>query len=130
MVKIIEKPWGHEEIWANTDKYVGKILFIKKGHKLSLQYHNVKDETIRVLKGVLTFSMGNYVPNLLKKNIAIDSYQGEIADIVDLEEGETLHTKRGMIHRMEAKYGDVTVLEVSTPELDDVVRIADDYSRV
>lgn len=105
----VEKPWGHEEIWARTDKYVGKVLFIKKGHRLSLQYHNVKDETIRVIHGMLTFTLGDQV--------------------LTLAPGESIHVKPGTVHRMEAKETDVILVEVSTTELDDVIRLADDYGR-
>jgi mannose-6-phosphate isomerase-like protein (cupin superfamily) len=107
--KIIEKPWGHEEIWAHTDKYVGKLLYINNGHRLSLQYHNIKDESMRVLSGELTFVLDN------KTFI--------------LHEGDIVHVLPGQIHRMEANNGNVIVIEVSTPELDDIVRVDDDYIR-
>jgi mannose-6-phosphate isomerase-like protein (cupin superfamily) len=109
-MKIVEKPWGHEEWWAVTDKYVGKLLFIKQGHRLSLQYHNIKEETMRVISGVLTFVLGD--------------------ETMVLYPGESVHVPPGTIHRMEAKTGDVSVIEVSTPELDDVVRVQDDYARL
>lgn len=108
-MKYVEKPWGHEEWWAMTDKYVGKILYIQKGHKLSLQYHNIKEETIRVLSGTLHFTLD--------------------VDTFTLQPGEVVHVKPGTVHRMEAKESDVVVIEVSTPEVDDVVRLADDYDR-
>ena len=108
--KIVPKPWGHEEWWAMTDKYVGKLLFIRDGHRLSLQLHNFKEETMRVMTGQMTFFLDG------------QSYH--------LTEGDTMHVKPGMVHRMEATHGDVLVLEVSTPEVDDVVRIADDYNRL
>lgn len=108
-VKIVEKPWGQEEWWAITDKYVGKILTIKHGHRMSLQYHNVKEETMRVLSGVLTFQVGK------EKWI--------------MRPGDTMNVPPGTVHRMEASEGDVVVLEVSTPEVDDVVRVSDDYGR-
>lgn len=106
---IIRKPWGHEEIWAHTDKYVGKILLVKHGHRLSLQYHKIKDETMRIIKGVATIVIGT--------------------EIMILKEGQFIHIPPGIIHRVEAHDGDVEIVEVSTPELDDVVRVQDDYSR-
>jgi len=105
----VEKPWGWEEIWAKTDKYVGKILHINAFQRLSLQYHEVKDETILVKKGSLTLF-----------------YQGET---FLLHPGESFHIKTGCIHRMIAGDHDVEVIEVSTPELDDVVRLSDVYGR-
>ena len=108
----VEKPWGYELIWAHTDRYVGKILHIKKGESLSYQYHVVKDETIRLLSGVLDM------------DIEIDGK----ADKLTLKPGESLHITPGMKHRMIA-VEDCDVLEVSTPELDDVVRLEDRYGR-
>lgn len=105
----IEKPWGFEEIWAHTDKYVGKLLHIKKGHRLSLQYHEVKEETIYVLSGVLTLITD-------KEHII-------------LPPGETYHISPGDIHRFSAAEEDVTLMEVSTPDLEDVVRLEDDHGR-
>ncbi len=110
MTKTVLKPWGSEEIWAHTDSYVGKILKIQHGHRLSLQYHNVKDESIRVLKGTLTLVIENETKTLKK--------------------GDTAHIPPTKVHRMEANHGDVHVLEVSTPELDDIVRLDDDYDRI
>ena len=108
----VEKPWGYELIWAHTERYVGKILHIKKGESLSYQYHVVKDETIRLLSGVLDM------------DIEIDGK----ADKLTLKPGESLHITPGMKHRMIA-VEDCDVLEVSTPELDDVVRLEDRYGR-
>lgn len=105
----IEKPWGHEEWWAFTDKYVGKILHIKSGHRLSLQYHRVKDESIRVLDGTLTLILDH--------------------ETLTLQPGDGARITPGTLHRMEARDGDVKVVEVSTPEVDDVIRISDDYLR-
>lgn len=105
----ILKPWGHEEWWAVTDKYVGKILYIKNGHRLSLQYHKLKEETMRVLSGKLTFVLDN--------------------ETMTLEPGQSVHVKPGQVHRMEARDGDVYVVEVSTPEVHDVVRVEDDFGR-
>jgi mannose-6-phosphate isomerase len=109
----VEKPWGHELIWAETDHYVGKILHVKAGHALSLQYHEVKDETIHLLSGQLRFQLGTS-PDALQT--------------VDLKEGESVRIRPGTIHRMEA-VTDVDILEASTPHLDDVVRLEERYGR-
>ena len=111
---IVEKPWGHEEIWASNEKYVGKILFIKQGSKLSRQYHEVKDETIYVLEGTLLLEIGKD-DNIMRAS---------------MKPGDTQRISPGLIHRFCADCGtDVKLIEVSTPELDDVVRIQDDYGR-
>lgn len=112
-IRKIDKPWGYELIWAETDRYVGKVLHIKHGCSLSLQYHVVKDETIMVKSGVLTLQLGHTKDE----------------QIMTLKEGESYRIVPGMIHRMSAQIDDVDVLEVSTPELDDVIRLADDYGR-
>lgn len=112
-MRIVEKPWGKEEIWAETPKYVGKYLHISKGHRLSRQYHEKKEETIRVLSGKLLLEIG----------------VGDSLSSIVLDEGQTYHVTPLMIHRFCAVYDDVVLVEVSTPELDDVVRISDDYSR-
>jgi len=109
----VEKPWGGELIWAETKDYVGKILFIKKDHRLSRQYHEVKEETIFVKTGILGLEIG----------------QGDEIEQIPLNAGQTYHVKPGTIHRFCAPYGDVELIEVSTPHLDDVVRIEDDYNR-
>jgi hypothetical protein len=114
-MRIVKKPWGHEEIWAETDKYLGKILYINAGHRLSLQYHERKIETIRVLQGKL-------------KVVLQKPSDGPIYDLV-LNEGETYHIAAGTVHRFCAMDNDAAVLEVSTPEIDDVVRLEDDYVR-
>ena len=120
MSKIIEKPWGHEEIWAWSDKYVGKLLHINKGHRLSLQYHQKKEETIRVWSGVLT----------LRHRPPEDPMLGPLpVEELTLNPGDSFHIKPGHLHRFEARDGDVLLIEVSTPEIDDVVRIEDDYNR-
>ena len=110
----VDKPWGHELIWAHTDRYVGKILHVKAGHALSLQYHERKDETIHLLRGELRFFAGPSVEEL---------------KLVPLREGESFHVTVGTVHRMEA-VTDVDILEASTPDLDDVVRLEDRYGRV
>jgi len=109
----IEKPWGYELIWAKTDRYVGKILHIEAGHSLSLQYHRVKDETVRVSTGRLKFEVEE---------------PGEPRHTVELTPGESYHVRPGTIHRMTA-IETTDVIEVSTPELDDVVRLEDRYGR-
>lgn len=109
----VEKPWGHELIWAETSAYVGKILHVKEGHALSLQYHMRKDETIHLLRGRMRFQVGG----------AVDQLQD-----VDLEEGQSFRIVPGTVHRMIA-LTDVDILEASTPHLDDVVRLEDRYGR-
>ena len=111
--KTVNKPWGHELIWSHCNKFVGKILYINKGHKLSRQYHEQKEETIFVLTGTLLLELG----------------QGDELQQVDLKEGQSFHVTPGTIHRFCAPHGDVRLAEVSTPELYDVVRLEDDYSR-
>lgn len=112
-MRRVEKPWGHEEIWAETDKYVGKILHIKSGHRLSRQFHNRKDETIRVMSGVLILEIG----------------QSEHVRRDIMMEGTSCRISPGTVHRFCAERGDVQLIEVSTPELSDVVRLEDDYVR-
>lgn len=112
--RVVEKPWGHEVIWAHTYKYVGKKLFIKNGHKLSLQYHKMKDETIYVIRGKLAFMY-----------LDLDG----TPHAIDLEVGESFHIAPNTVHRMIADYGDVEVMEVSTIELEDIVRLEDSYGR-
>jgi len=114
---ITEKPWGHEEIWANTSRYIGKILVIKSGHRLSRQYHRVKEETILVLEGVLTCESGPY-------------HEGDTIHIYTMKAGEIFHVPSGTIHRFCAEEGDVRLVEVSTPETQDLVRLEDDYRRI
>jgi mannose-6-phosphate isomerase-like protein (cupin superfamily) len=111
--QTILKPWGYEKIFAHTEKYAGKILHINPGHRLSKQYHEIKDETIFILSGVLRL----YVNDV------------EIAHV--MSEGQCIRLYPNTIHRFEAPdSGDaVILLEVSTSELDDVVRIEDDYDR-
>jgi len=109
----VPKPWGHELIWAETGDYVGKILHVNAGEALSLQYHEVKDETIFLLSGRMTFQAG--------------PVGGEVED-VELEAGDAFHVTPGTVHRMIA-ITDVDMLEASTPHLDDVVRLEDRYGR-
>lgn len=109
----IPKPWGYELIFAHTDKYVGKILHINQGHCLSLQYHEMKEETLYVVDGEL------------KLTIEHDGDRRELS----LRKGQAFHIPPRLIHRMEAVV-DTDVAEVSTTELDDVVRLEDCYGRV
>jgi len=111
--KIIPKPWGKEIWFANQPGYVGKILFINKGHRYSLQYHERKIETQYVLKGICKFLIGESEDNL---------------EEIILNPGDKLDVYPGMIHRAEA-IEDVEILEVSSNDLDDVVKLADDYGR-
>lgn len=107
--KKIVKPWGHELLFAKTAKYVGKILVIEKGHRLSLQLHRVKHESLLVLDGRLTLRLGSKTRTV--------------------GPGVAFRIKPRTIHRFEAKKNRVTLVEVSTPELTDVVRLQDDYGR-
>lgn len=109
----VEKPWGHELIWARTDRYVGKVLHIKAGEALSLQYHRQKDETVMVLRGRMRF-----------EHFA----DGEPPQATELAPMQPFHIAPGLRHRMIA-LEDTDVVEVSTPELDDVVRLEDRYGR-
>src|SRR5688500_10935265 len=112
-VRTVQKPWGHETIWAHTDRYVGKILHIKAGHELSIQYHNRKDETVYLLSGELIYK--------------VQPEGGELRD-VKLKVGEAYRITPLTVHQMVA-VTDCDVLEASTPDLDDVVRLSDKYGR-
>lgn len=109
----VEKPWGHELIWAETDDYVGKILHVKAGEALSLQYHETKDETLHLLGGRMKFWAAPLDEDLKE---------------VVLEEGESFRVRPGTVHRMEA-LTDCDILEASTAHLEDVVRLEDRYGR-
>lgn len=111
--RVVEKPWGHEEIFADTSNYVGKILFIREGEALSLQYHEIKEETLRVLDGSLELVLGPD-PKQLETH--------------HLESGAVFHVAPRTLHRMIAT-SDCRLLEVSTNHLDDVVRLEDRYGR-
>ena len=113
-IRHVPKPWGHETIWAHTERYVGKVLHIKAGHELSVQYHNRKDETAYLLSGEIIYRVGK------------DG--GEALEDVHLRIGESFRITPGTIHQMVA-VTDCDVLEVSTPELDDVIRLSDKYGR-
>ena len=109
----VDKPWGYELIWAHTDRYVGKILHIRAGQSLSYQYHKVKDETAYLLHGAMELEIGDEKGR--------QTYR--------LKPGDCYHISSGTRHRMVA-VEDCDVLETSTPELDDVVRLEDRYGRV
>jgi mannose-6-phosphate isomerase-like protein (cupin superfamily) len=109
----VDKPWGHELIWAHTDRYVGKILVIEAGQRLSLQRHLVKDESILVSSGRL--------------RLHLEDDEGTVV-VEELGPGAYRRVPTGRIHRYEA-IDRCTLIEVSTPELDDVVRLEDDFGR-
>ena len=109
----VEKPWGHELIWARTDRYVGKVLHIEPGHVLSLQYHNKKDESIYVLTG----------------EIILRIQQGDTLIERPMVQGTAFHIAPKVIHQFEAVVP-TDLLEASTSEIDDVVRLKDRYGRV
>ena len=111
---IVDKPWGREVIYAQTELYIGKLIEIEQGQRLSLQYHRLKDETIHVLEGTLSLVVGP-APDALQTR--------------DLQAGCSARITPGTVHRYAAPYGPVRILEVSTPHPDDVVRLADDYGR-
>ena len=108
----VPKPWGHETIWALSDRYVGKILHINAGQELSVQYHNKKDETVHLLSGEIVYRVKTT----------------EQLEDMHLKVGESFRITPGTVHQMVA-LTDCDVLEVSTPELDDVVRLSDKYGR-
>jgi mannose-6-phosphate isomerase len=113
-VTKVEKPWGYELIWAHTDIYVGKVLFVKAGHSLSLQFHRVKDESWLVQSGRARLELGEAGETVLKEEV--------------IGPGAAFHYAPGTVHRVTA-IEDTTILEVSTPDLDDVVRLEDAYGR-
>ena len=111
---IVERPWGHEEIFALVEgKFCGKVLHVRAGHALSLQYHRQKEEVISVLQGTARVEIGDSVDSLVE---------------LELHEGDAVHLPPGLIHRVVA-VSDLVLLEASSTELDDVVRLADDYGR-
>jgi len=109
----IDKPWGYELIWAETEDYVGKVLFVRAGHALSLQYHEQKDESWLVQHGRASLELGQV---------------GGALTTVEIAAGDTFRYRPGTVHRVTA-IEDTTILEVSTPHLDDVVRLDDRYGR-
>src|SRR5262245_59680027 len=112
-VTKVEKPWGYELHWAKTDRYVGKVLHIKAGHALSLQYHNLKDETIYLYSGRMLFE--------IERNGALTKEE--------MRPGDVVHVTPKTVHRMTA-IEDCDVLDASTRELDDVVRLEHRYGRI
>ena len=112
-IQTVQKPWGYELIWAKTKDYVGKVLHINRGHQLSLQYHERKEETIFVQTGSMT--------------LLFETDDGVMVDVC-LRAGEAHHIPPGRKHRMIANE-DCDIFEVSTPFLEDVVRLQDGYGR-
>jgi mannose-6-phosphate isomerase-like protein (cupin superfamily) len=110
----VEKPWGYEVIWAVTDSYVGKVIFVRAGESLSLQFHREKDEAWFVQAGRARLELGGAGRTLLNEEI--------------VGPGAAFHYPPGTVHRVTA-IDDTTILEVSTPQLDDVVRLEDAYGR-
>jgi mannose-6-phosphate isomerase len=110
----VEKPWGYELIWAETDQYVGKLLFVTAGHALSLQYHEIKDESWYVQSGTARLELGTVGDDRLEE--------------LEIGPGDVFRYTPGTVHRVTA-VTDFTIFEVSTPHLDDVVRVEDRYGR-
>jgi mannose-6-phosphate isomerase len=113
-VTKVEKPWGHELIWALTDVYCGKLLFVRAGHSLSLQFHREKDESWLIQSGRVRLEIGRAGEGVLKQEV--------------VTAGAAFRFAPGTVHRVTA-LSDTTILEVSTPQLDDVVRLEDVYGR-
>jgi mannose-6-phosphate isomerase len=113
-VRRVEKPWGHELIWALSDRYCGKVLFVKAGASLSLQFHNEKEESWLVQSGRAKLELGDAGQAVLQQEV--------------VGAGAAFHYLPGTVHRVTA-LEDTTILEVSTPHLDDVVRLEDLYGR-
>ena len=111
-MRRVEKPWGYELIWAETARYVGKLLHIRAGERLSRQYHRVKEETLFLQSGEMILEIG----------------PSEAVETRRMAKGDVFHVTPGTIHRMIA-VSEVDIMEVSTPELDDVVRLEDVYGR-
>jgi mannose-6-phosphate isomerase len=112
-VERVEKPWGYEVIFALTDRYCGKLIFVRKGEQLSLQFHRVKDEVIYLHEGRIELEVGD---------------PGGRLDVEVIPSGRAFHFTPGTVHRWKA-LEDSLLLEVSTPEIDDVVRLEDRYGR-
>ena len=112
--RLVEKPWGWELIWAHADAYVGKVLFVRAGESLSLQFHREKDESWYVQSGLARLELGE----VGDAELTTDS----------IAAGACFRFVPGTVHRVTA-VEDTTILEVSTPHLDDVVRIEDAYGR-
>ena len=109
----VEKPWGWELVWAEADAYVGKLLFVRAGESLSLQYHEVKDESWLVQEGRARLELGEVA--------------GEL-EAIEIGPGDAFHFRPRTVHRVTA-IEDTLVVEVSTPQLEDVVRLEDRYGR-
>jgi mannose-6-phosphate isomerase len=114
--KKVDKPWGYELWWARTERYVGKILHVRRGESMSLQYHNMKDETILIQSGTLLFET------------RAASAAAAPLERLELTAGDVFHITPGTVHRMTG-ISDCFIVEVSTPELEDVVRLEDRYGR-
>jgi mannose-6-phosphate isomerase-like protein (cupin superfamily) len=114
MTRHVDKPWGHELIWSETPFYTGKMIHVNAGKRLSLQYHETKRESVFVMSGTLLLHLG----------------QDDEARILTLNEGESYDIPALEVHRFEAPADtDVDIIEVATPEVDDVIRLEDDYNR-
>jgi len=113
-IRKVEKPWGHELIWALSEAYAGKVLFVKAGASLSLQFHNEKDESWLVQSGRARLELGEAGQSVLDEEV--------------ISAGAAFRYRPGTVHRVTA-IEDTTILEVSTPQLDDVVRLEDRYGR-
>ena len=113
-VRRVEKPWGYELVWALTGDYAGKVLFVRAGHSLSLQFHREKDESWYVESGRAKLELGSAGDAILTEEV--------------IAAGAAFHFRPGTVHRVTA-LEDTTILEVSTPHLDDVVRLDDRYGR-
>ncbi len=113
-VRRVEKPWGYEIVYGLTDRYCGKLLFVRKEEQLSLQFHREKDEVIYVQEGRIELEIAD---------------PGRPPDVEVVGPGQAFRIRPGFVHRWRA-LEDSIVLEVSSPEIDDVVRLADRYGRV
>jgi mannose-6-phosphate isomerase-like protein (cupin superfamily) len=113
-VERVEKPWGYELIWARTRTYVGKVLFVRAGHSLSLQFHREKEESWLVQSGRAKLELGDAGETVLQEEV--------------VGPGAAFHYVPGTVHRVTA-LEDTTIVEASTPQLDDVVRLEDAYGR-
>jgi quercetin dioxygenase-like cupin family protein len=112
LIRTVPKPWGYELIWSHTERYVGKVLHVNRGESLSRQYHEMKDETLYVIAG----------------KVLLELQRGEERESITLDVGEAFHVTPQTIHRIEA-LEDADIVEVSTPEIHDVVRLDDRYGR-
>ncbi len=110
----VEKPWGYELVWAQSEQYVGKVLFVKEGESLSLQFHREKDESWLIQSGRVKLELGSVGDAVLNEEVVAS--------------GAAFRYRPGTVHRVTA-LEDTTILEVSTPNLDDVVRLEDRYGR-